>query len=1157
VKSRSDRKRASVRMVERQYFYFYGSTSDVGTSSSTPRDRATPPTQATESTPLTPFFRPSPSSPATTAENDSLAGECLVQTDNEDYDSSFNPTTPQSSGGDFQQLLLVSHPGTNGRLNTLESLPEHDSPQRSCLSMQCIAQRYRRFRRNHSVSHMILMIAGISLCISLVALVFLSPQLSKANDGSTPWFRSKSSSADRNGVTNTANVDSPAEVIAEERAANFKIPWPQVDRSTYNDPMTNFMNPSLFHSSFFVKTQSSINFTDTSQFSFPYPTGSFWTNLVLPETADQNLSYPIAVYPYAFKWADQILVVSYPAQHRAEDAKSIHDYFFPDLSLGLLPGVQPPISARKIVAFDPLSVSLRFYTSIKSNYWETYLVQGSPYVTMKFSNVLPYLKAFTVFTNVLCPKEDVASDASMSGTTLSNGLFRRKRRRRAANFGVCSSDVSSINATNQSPMKNGELPPLLSTLYGVQFIIETQEGIRWIMFASEYAVLKIDMHNRTMITISAENDKVYSGVIRLAIIPPLDSAHVRSDEMDSETSEMDLVMNSTGVRRLIYHAGVYPVSGTVSWKFRSASKSANSSRRSWWSSLLRTISGTPDVTDSKRSTRRSQGITGNRIGTIDFKFNTEYFASATEQQELLMLALPHHVEGLLLSSLTSSSSSQKLLGQESFDLVYTCIKGPMRPTTGSQWSMDIPLLSLGFDGDSGSNNQNIFLSRAVRPRILKSLQEDVQLSLPTATEDIYGFGKQSARLAQLAHISHLYMMNVNSTDVSLDEESIAVAESVFEKAQSTLRTALESLLSNKVSDRLVYDSNFGGMVTINGLMDSHADFGNGRYNDHHFHYGYLLYACAIMGKIDPTFVKEFGNHVDSVFYDIANNVNFRSKESIGPFFPGSRHKIWFDGHSYASGMFPFGNGKSQESSSEAVNGYYGAYLWSIVRNGAAENPSLDESAETDFARLLLATEIQGAKLYWHMMPPAASNSPKDVATIYSSKFSSNFMVGNIGMLDALCSTWFGNEELYVHMINFMPVTSVTGELFSRRYIEQEYKKSLEPLGDVEMAWRGYVVADHAIFSPNMAWRDAEKVVSSRLDSALSKSQLLFWIATRAGFDASAVTSTSESSSINEKELSTNQKSSCSAVASCSLLGLIGDCCPASNGVFLDCCNFKT
>ena len=39
-----------------------------------------------------------------------------------------------------------------------------------------------------------------------------------------------------------------------------------------------------------------------------------------------------------------------------------------------------------------------------------------------------------------------------------------------------------------------------------------------------------------------------------------------------------------------------------------------------------------------------------------------------------------------------------------------------------------------------------------------------------------------------------------------------------------------------------------------------------------------------------------------------------------------RHKSWFGGHSFASGLSPFANGKSQESSSEVVNCYYSVHL---------------------------------------------------------------------------------------------------------------------------------------------------------------------------------------------------------------------------------------
>ena len=120
-----------------------------------------------------------------------------------------------------------------------------------------------------------------------------------------------------------------------------------------------------------------------------------------------------------------------------------------------------------------------------------------------------------------------------------------------------------------------------------------------------------------------------------------------------------------------------------------------------------------------------------------------------------------------------------------------------------------------------------------------------------------------------------------------------------------------------------------------------------------------------MGSIDQDFIKRFGPHVDAIFHDVAHSANAdsRAAPSNGVFFPLARHKSWFDGHSFATGMFPFATGKSQESSSEAVNCYYGAYLWSLVRHGTIG------SDVTDFACLMLAMEIRGAQTYWHMLPP--------------------------------------------------------------------------------------------------------------------------------------------------------------------------------------------
>jgi len=317
--------------------------------------------------------------------------------------------------------------------------------------------------------------------------------------------------------------------------------------------------------------------------------------------------------------------------------------------------------------------------------------------------------------------------------------------------------------------------------------------------------------------------------------------------------------------------------------------------------------------------------------------------------------------------------------------------------------------------------------------------------------------------------------------------------------------------------------------------------------------------------MNSTFVTEYGDHVDALMYDIAHNGNGNSQSLDSVFFPLARHKSWYDGHSFATGLFPFGNGKSQESSSEAVNAYYGAYLWSMVREGAQDDPLFEL---TDFARLLLAMEIEGARTYWHMLPPSdvSNKTASTRPVVYNPTFEKNYMVGNLGMMDAVCSTWFGTASLYVHMINFMPVTAITSVLFNQTYVEKEFDAVLAPiLADVEMAWRGYVISDQAIINPTSAWTEAQKLVSYELDSAISKSQVLYWISTRPGFNTSTAveksnyTKTSNTTSTSRPADTSkpySQSTRCEDNKECSKLGLTGFCCPTSGGKFLGCCSKK-
>lgn len=70
-----------------------------------------------------------------------------------------------------------------------------------------------------------------------------------------------------------------------------------------------------------------------------------------------------------------------------------------------------------------------------------------------------------------------------------------------------------------------------------------------------------------------------------------------------------------------------------------------------------------------------------------------------------------------------------------------------------------------------------------------------------------------------------------------------------------------------------------------------------------------------------------------------------------------REQDFYDGHSWTSGLFSQGDGKSQESVSESINAYYGVYLLGLA---------VGDTGMRDWGRVLLAMEMRGARKYWQM-----------------------------------------------------------------------------------------------------------------------------------------------------------------------------------------------
>ena len=75
-----------------------------------------------------------------------------------------------------------------------------------------------------------------------------------------------------------------------------------------------------------------------------------------------------------------------------------------------------------------------------------------------------------------------------------------------------------------------------------------------------------------------------------------------------------------------------------------------------------------------------------------------------------------------------------------------------------------------------------------------------------------------------------------------------------------------------------------------GLTDAGQNYGIGFYNDHHFHYGYHIYAAAVASLYDPSWAEQWHEHIVCLVRDIAN------PSEADTFFPRWRHKDWYAYH---------------------------------------------------------------------------------------------------------------------------------------------------------------------------------------------------------------------------------------------------------------------
>ena len=381
-------------------------------------------------------------------------------------------------------------------------------------------------------------------------------------------------------------------------------------------------------------------------------------------------------------------------------------------------------------------------------------------------------------------------------------------------------------------------------------------------------------------------------------------------------------------------------------------------------------------------------------------------------------------------------------------LTFPTLTGVLRAVEGSTWTMSLPLSTIGFAAPRPIAAAHVAAVRTALAADSSFVPDPV-----TVDKDPYFGGKQLAKLARLALIAD--ELGENATAATL---------------RARLRPLVAAWLDGTNGNPFVYDTTWGGVVTTEGLANPSSEFGAGHYNDHHFHYGYILYAAAALARADPAFATTHRGGLLALVRDIAN------PSGADPRFPRFRHMDFFRGHSWAAGLTEEPDGQDQESTSEAVNAWYAIRLLGLASG---------DTRMSELGRVLLALEVAGAQTYWQIPTPS---------TIYQDPFAQNMCVGILFQTRAFFGTFFAAGPEYVYGIQMLPYTPVSENLISPAWIGSAWPKMQAAAAGASQGWKGFLYMGHAVTDPAAAWLQVNTLTG--YDDGNSKTNTLWWVATR-------------------------------------------------------------